>query len=201
MRTKRLIYFLVFLLAFSLLIAPKGWTQPKPETKAPLIQRLFRATIEPFETEPKPVAKPPAITHAFAVDKGAYHNGYIWKIYIEAEAGDADMSRIASVMNQPGSGSYPPDWINIKSQYQKNLKGYLQWNARNVSGNYVEGTMIALRVSIFDKTNRESNVAVFYFTFESGVKDQYKLPAPFDQGDIPRLGYINIDLMPPGGNP
>jgi hypothetical protein len=148
-----------------------------------------------------PVAKPPTITHAFAVEKGAYRNGYTWKIYIEAEAGDANMSRITSVMNQPGAGSYSPDWINIKSQYQKHLKGYLQWNARNVSGNYVEGTMIALRVSIFDKTNRESNVAVFYFTFESGVKDQYKLPAPFDQGDIPRLGYINIDLMPPGGNP
>jgi hypothetical protein len=147
-----------------------------------------------------PVAKPPTITHAFAVDRGAYHNGYIWKIYIEAEAGDANMSRIASVMNQPGAGSYSPDWINIKSQYQKHLKGYLQWNARNVSGNYVEGTMIALRVSIFDKTSRESNVAVFYFTFESGVKDQYKLPAPFDQGDIPRLGYINIDLLPPGGS-
>ena len=147
-----------------------------------------------------PAAKPPAITHAFAVDKGSYHNGYIWKIYIEAEAGDANMSRIALVMNQPGAGSYPPDWINIKSQYQKNLKGYLQWNARNVSGNYLEGTMITLRVSILDKTNRESNVAVFYFTFESGVKDQYKLPAPFDQGDIPRLGYINFDLKSPGGN-
>jgi len=175
MSTKRLIYFLVFLLAFSLLIGPKGWTQPKPMTS------------------------PSIITQAFAFEKGPY--GYIWKIYIEAEAGDANMSRIASVMDQPGSGSYPPDWINIKSQYQKNLKGYLQWNARHVSGNYVEGTMITLRVSIFDKTNRESNVAVFYFTFESGVKDQYKLPAPFDQGGIPRLGYINIDLMPPGGNP
>ena len=140
------------------------------------------------------VANPPTITHAFAVEKGSYHNGYTWKIYIEAEAGDANMSRITSVMNQPGAGSYSPDWINIKSQYQKHLKGYLQWNARSVSGSLLEGTMITLRVSIFDKADRESNVAVFPFTFESGVKDQYKLPAPFDQGDIPRLGYINIDL-------
>ena len=148
-----------------------------------------------------PVTKPPTITHAFAVDKGAYHNGYSWKVYIEAEAGDADMSRIASVMSQPGCGSYAPDWVNIKSTYQKHLKGYLQWNARNISGNFLEGTMITLRVSIFDKTHRESNDAVFYFTFQSGVKDQYQLPAPFDQGDIPRLGYINVDLRPPGGRP
>jgi len=147
-----------------------------------------------------PVVKPPTITHAFAVDKGAYHTAYIWKIYIEAEAGDADMSKIASVMSQPGVGSYFPEWVNIKSQYQKHLKGYLQWNAHNISGNFLEGTMITLRVSILDKTNRESNVAVFHFTFESGVKDQYKLPAPFDQGDIPRLGYINFELKSPGGN-
>jgi hypothetical protein len=147
-----------------------------------------------------PVTKPPTITRAFAADKGAYQNGYIWKIYIEAEAGDADMSRITWVMSQPGVGSYFPEWISIKSQYQKNLKGYLQWNARNTGGNYLEGTMISLRVSILDKTNRESNDAVFYFTFESGAKDQYKLPAPFDQGDIPRLGYIDINLKSPGGN-
>jgi hypothetical protein len=109
------------------------------------------------------------------------------------------MSRITSAMNQPGSGFYFPDWINIKSKYQKHLKGYLQWNARSISGGLNEGTMITLKVSIFDKANRESNVAVFPFTFESGVKDQYKLPAPFDQGNIPRLGYINIDLLPMGG--
>jgi len=146
------------------------------------------------------VVKPPTIIHAFAVDKGAYQNGYIWKIYIEAEAGDATMSKIASVMSQPGVGSYFPEWFNIKSQYQKHLKGYLQWNAHNISGSFLEGTMITLRVSVLDKTNRESNVAVFHFTFESGVKDQYKLPAPFDQGDIPRLGYINFELKSPGGN-
>jgi len=166
---------------------------------------LFIALSFLFEpivsAQPAPVAKPPTITHAFAVEKGAYHNGYIWKIYIEAEAGDANMSRIASEMNQPGAGYYPPDWINIKSKYQKHLKGYLQWNAHSTSGGLNEGTMITLRVSIFDKAGMESNVAVFPFTFESGVKDQYKLPAPFDQGNIPRLGYINIDLFPVGGEP
>ena len=146
-----------------------------------------------------PVVKPPMITHAFAAEKGTYHNGYIWKIYIEADAGDGTMSRIASVVDQPSAGRYPTDWINLNPKYQKHLKGYIQWNVHSASGNLVEGTMITLRVSIFDKANRESNVAVFYFTFESGVKDQYKLPAPFDQEDMPRLGYIKIDLLPLGG--
>jgi hypothetical protein len=158
--------------------------------------------FEPIASaQPAPVAKPPVVTHAFAVDKGAYHNGYIWKVYIEAEAGDANMFRIASVMEQPGVGSYPPDWISLKPQYQKHLRGYIQWNARGATGGLNEGTMITLRVSIFDKAGKESNVAVFHFTFQSGVKDQYKLPAPFDQGDMPRLGYINIDLLDVGGGP
>ena len=56
----------VFLVA--LFTAPSGWTQPKPETKRPII------------------------TSAFAVEKGYY--GYIWKIYVEAEDPDEDMLRI-----------------------------------------------------------------------------------------------------------
>jgi hypothetical protein len=39
---------------------------------------------------------------------------------------------------------------------------------------------------------------VFPFTFVSGVKEQSKPPAPFDQEDIPRLGFISIDLKSPG---
>jgi len=48
----------------------------------------------------------------------------------------------------------------------------------------------------FDKAGNESNEVVFPFTFESGVRSPYprQLPAPFDQGVIPRLGYIMIDL-------
>ena len=77
----------------------------------------------------------------------------------------------------------------------------MQWNTHSASEHLQEWTLIALRVSIIDKAGNESNEVVFPFTFELGVKNpyQYKLPALFDQGDIPRLGYINIDLMPPGG--
>jgi hypothetical protein len=151
--------------------------------------------------QPSSVANAPTITHAFAADKGHYHNGYTWKIYIEAEAGDAHMFRIASLVDQPGVGSYPPDWIILKPRYQRHLKGYIQWNVRSASGDLTGGTMITLRVSIFDKAGKESNISVFPFTFELGGKDpyRYKLPPPFDQGDLPRLGYIHIDLLPVGG--
>jgi len=172
MENRKLKYFAGFLFVLSFIILPSGWTQPRPEIKGPII------------------------THAFALDKGGAY-GYIWKIYIEAGAGAAPMSRIAMVVDEPGFGHYPTDWLIVKPQYQKELKGYIQWNMKRMQ----EWTAITLKVSIIDKAGNESNVVVFPFTFETGVRDQYnyKLPTPFDQGDIPKLGYIGIDLFSPGG--
>ncbi len=175
MKIKKYLCLIGLLLAIILFVPPKGWTQPKPETK------------------------PPVITHSFAVEKGNY--GYIWKIYIEAEDPDGDMYRIASVVDQPGIGHYPTDWIIVKPAYRKHFIGYIQWNTRSSNAaSLSEWTYITLKVSIIDKAGNESNVVVFPFSFESGVKDQYKfkLPAPFDQKDLPRLGYVTIDLFEPG---
>jgi hypothetical protein len=149
-------------------------------------------------TQPRPVAKPPIIIHTFAVEKGNY--GYIWKIYIEAEDPEGDMLRIASVVHQPGHGRYPTDWIYLKPQYQKSFRGYVQWNTfSSKAPSLEEWTQITLTLSIIDKAGNESTPVVFPFTFESGVKDQYKykLPAPFNEGDIPKLGNIFIDLYEP----
>jgi hypothetical protein len=171
MNIKKSFYLIGLLVAMMLFIPSKGWTQPKPGTHAPII------------------------THTFAVDKG--YSGYIWKIYIEAEDPDGDMLRIASVVEQPGHASYSTDWIYLKPQYQKHFKGYIQWDTFGAYGVYLrEWTNITLKVSIFDKAGNESNVVVFPFTFETGIKNpyNYKLPAPFDQGDLPRLGYIDINL-------
>ena len=174
MKIKKYLCLIGLLMAMMLFVPSKGWTQPKPETKAPVI------------------------THSFAVEKGYY--GYIWKIYIEAEDSEGEMYRIASVVDQPGYGHYPTDWIIVKPEYRKHFKGYIQWNTFSSRAPYLEEwTQITLKVSILDKAGNESNVVVFPFTFESGVKDQYKykLPVPFDQSDLPRLGYIDIDLIYP----
>ena len=176
MQTSKLTYFYFtgLLLGVIFLIAPTGWTQPNPGTKGPVI------------------------TNSFAVEKGIY--GYIWKIYIEAEDPNGEMLRIASVVDQPGYGRYPTGWLYIKPEYRKHLKGYIQWNTFSSKTPFLrEWSNITLTVSIIDKAGRESNEVVFPFTFQTGVKDQYtyKLPAPFDQGDLPRLGYIHIDLFEP----
>jgi len=184
MKNNRFIIILIFLFVVSLFFVREGKAQP-----------LFT----PEGVKPsKPGTRAPIITHAFAVERGYY--GYIWKIYIEAEDPDGDMLRIASVVEQTGYGYYPTDWIYLKSPYQKHFKGYLQWNTFSSRTDYLsEWTQIALKVSVFDKAGNESNEVIFPFTFETGVRSpyQYKLPAPFDQGELPRLGYIQIDLFDP----
>jgi hypothetical protein len=139
--------------------------------------------------------KAPIITHSFAVDKG--HFGYIWKIYIKAEDPDGDMDKFAVVVDQPGFGYYPTDWIILKPRYREHLLGYLQWNTFSSKASYLpEWTQINVKVSIFDEAGNESNEVIFPFTFESGITNPYpqRPPAPFDKGNIPRIGHIMVDL-------
>lgn len=172
MKTKKEIYLVGLLFAMVLLIAHQGWAQQKPEAKG--------ATI----------------INAFAVDEGYY--GYIWKIYLEAEDPNGQMLRIACSVDQPGFGHYPADWIYLKTESQKHLKGYIQWNTSSSNTPTLsEGTQIMLRVSILDKAGHESREVVFPFTFRSEARGQPNLPAPFDQGVNQRLGHIHIDLYDP----
>jgi hypothetical protein len=183
MSSKKILSLVSILLALTFFVPGQGWTQLIPYAGG---------------AQPKPGTHAPIITNAFAVDKGYYGN--IWRIYIEAEDPDGDMLRIAAVVDQVGYGHYPTDWIYLKPPYQKHFKGYLQWNTFSSKASYLrEWTQISLKISVIDKAGNESNVVVFPFSFETGVKGQYqsKPPAPFDQGDLPRVGYVHIDLFEP----
>jgi len=183
MNIKKALCFVSLLLALTFLLPCGGWAQLFPYTG---------------RGQPKPGTHAPIITHAFAVDKGYY--GYIWKIYIEAEDPDSDMLRIAATVDQVGYGHYLTDWIYLKPQYQKHFIGYIQWNTFSSKASALsEWTQITLKVSVLDKAGNESNEVVFPFTFESGVKSpyQYKLPTPFDQGNLVKVGNVIIDLYEP----
>ena len=161
---------------------------------------IWLVLIVPFMgwAEDKPKGNPPIITHSFAVEKAYY--GYAWKIYIEAEDPDGDMSKVAVVVDQPGNGRYPTDWTILKEPYRGKFRGYLQWNTYSSRAGFLsEWTSIEVRVSITDKKGNESNEVIFPFSFETGVKnpDRYKLPPPFDQGSLSKLGYIDVDLVEP----
>jgi len=194
MNYKKVLCFISLLFVLALFAPYQGWAQLSPYTGD---------TGGPT----KPGTHAPIITHSFAVEKAYY--GYIWKIYIEAEDPDGDMLRIAATVDQTGYGHYPTDWIYLKSPYQKHFKGYLQWNTFSSRASRIEEwTQITLKIYVIDKAGNVSNQVVFPFTFESGIKSayQYQLPTPFDQGDMPKLGRISVDLFEPrdggdGGSP
>ncbi len=147
-------------------------------------------------TQSRSGSNAPVITHAFTVDKIKY--GDILRVYIEAEDPRGAMFKIATVVDQAGSGRYPTSWTYLKSTDRKHFKGYLQWNTYSSKSPYVsEWTPITLTVSVLDNFGNESNAFTFPITFESGVKraSAYRVPAPFDQSDIKRLGFIDVDLM------
>jgi hypothetical protein len=148
--------------------------------------------------QPKANPKGPIITHSFAVETGKF--AYIWKIYLKAEDPTGDMSKIVSTVDQLGWGEYFADTILIKPQNRHHLEGYIQWNTFSSASPTLDvWTQITVKISIIDKAGNESNVVVFPFTFAPGVKDEHKdkLPPPFDQGDLPMLGHININIFSP----
>ena len=137
----------------------------------------------------------PVITHAFTVENIQY--GDILKVYIEAEDPTGDMLKIATVVDQPGSGRYPVSWVYLKSKDRNHFKGYLQWNTFSSKTPFVsEGTPITLTVSVLDKSGNQSNAVAFPITFGSGVKraSSYQVPSPFDEKDLKKLGSIDIEL-------
>lgn len=143
-----------------------------------------------------PNSNVPVIKHAYAIDRGIY--GTVLKIYIEAEDPNGAMAKIATTVDQVGYGHYPTDFIMLKPEYQKYFKGYIQWNtfSSHTSG-MDEWVRNFVTVVVIDKAGKMSNEFVFPFTFETGVAPAPKPPAPFDQGDLPKLGNVSIDLFNP----
>jgi len=140
--------------------------------------------------------KPPVITAYFAPSEGMF--GYPMRVYLAAEDPEGDMLRIAVQVSQVGYGYYSTDWIFLKPQYQKNFVGYLQWNTASYRTGFMpEWTQITINVSVLDKHGVESNEVVLPYLFVSGAKLSLPPPPPFDKGDIPRLGYIDVNLFNP----
>ncbi len=138
----------------------------------------------------------PVIRSAYAIDRARY--GSVIKIYIEAEDSAGAMAKILTNVDLAGLGHFPNDIITLGPQYGKYFKGYLQWNTFSSMAPYIEdGTTMYVKIVVIDKTGRTSNAFEFPFTFETGVGPAPNPPAPFNQGDLPKLGNISIELTNP----
>ena len=138
----------------------------------------------------------PVITHAYAIDRGRY--GTVLKIYLEAEDPNGDMDKIVTQVHQPGWGNYFPDFIILKPQYKKSFKGFIQWNTHSSNAAFLyDWDRVTVRVSVTNKKGLDSNVFEFPFTFEDTTGKAPRPPAPFDQGDLPKIGSVSINLYNP----
>jgi len=140
--------------------------------------------------------KPPVITAYFAPSEGMF--GYPIRVYLAAEDPEGDMLRIAVQVSQVGYGNYPTDWIFLRPQYQKSFVGYLQWNTASYHTSFLpEWTQITMRFAVLDKYGVQSNEVVLPFLFVLGARPSPLPPSPFDKGNIPLLGYIDVNLDDP----
>jgi hypothetical protein len=144
----------------------------------------------------RPNSTGPVIKHAYAIDRGIY--GTFLKIYIEAEDSKGEMEKIATTVDQVGYGRYPTDFTILRPKYRKYFKGYIQWNTfSSRASNLYEWSRIFVTVAVIDKAGKASNEFVFPFTFETGVAPAPTPPEPFDQGKLPKIGNISINLFNP----
>ena len=140
-------------------------------------------------------SKPPVITSFYGPEVARY--GDPIRFYIAAEDPNNDMLRVAVAISQVGYGNYETDWTYLEGDREGRFKGYLQWNTFSKHGPIPEWTRVSVNISVVDKTGLESNQVVIPMMFESYAVSYAPLPAPFDQRDVPRLGYIHIDLFNP----
>jgi hypothetical protein len=140
-------------------------------------------------------SKPPVITSFYGPERVRY--GDPVRFYVAAEDPNNDMLRMAVIISQVGYGNYQTDWTYLKEDREGRFNGYLQWNTASSHGNIPVRTQVTVNISVFDKTGLESNQVVIPMEFESFAVSYAPPPAPFDQGDVPRLGYIRIDLFNP----
>lgn len=132
--------------------------------------------------------------------ENSFIDDYLFFKKSEAEDPSGDMTKIATTVDQVGYGHYPTDFIFLKSPYRKDFKGYIQWNTFGSHASHMdEWVRIYVTVAVIDRTGKTSNEFVFPFTFETGVTPAPNPPAPFDRGDLPKLGNVSVDIFNPSG--
>lgn len=144
----------------------------------------------------KPEGPPPIITNFYCANQGQY--GYPIKIYLAAEDPAGDMERIAVQVSQVGYGTYPTDWTYLKSEYQKKFVGYLMWDTNGPGTTFLpEWTRITINVTVLDKSGNQSNSVIMPYMFAMGGPTNLPIPPVFNQGMVPRLGYVDVTLHNP----
>ncbi len=135
----------------------------------------------------KKTPAPPVITQAFAAK--SVRPGGTWKVYLAAKDPEGEMKYVTATMYQPGIGTTPVSRTRIKPENQKELNGYVYWNAP-VWGN-LEFSNLALSLDIEDKAGQHSRSIDFPLSINTYYPQEAPPPGIFEENN---LGPIMIRL-------
>jgi hypothetical protein len=134
----------------------------------------------------------PVISQSFAPKQ--LRPGDTWKVYLNASDPDGDMRRIVCIIDQPGVGTYPVGFTNVREENRKELSGYIFLSTFGPYGyDWLNFLSITLTVQIQDKTGHYSQPAVFPLSFQALSTQEIPPPGIFKEQD---LGPIMITLHP-----
>jgi hypothetical protein len=130
---------------------------------------------------------PPVILQAFAAK--SVRPGGTWKVYLNAKDPEGEMKYIAATLYQPGIGTTPVSRTRITLENQKELNGYVYWNAPPW-GN-IEFSNLTLSLDIQDKGGQHSRTVEFPVTLSTYSPQEAPPPGIFQENN---LGPIMIRL-------
>jgi hypothetical protein len=135
---------------------------------------------------------PPAIGKSFASDQ--LRPGDLWKIYIQASDPDGDMESIVSVVEQTGTGAYPPSFTRIKAENGKEASGYIYLITNGPSGfDFLYNQQLTVSIHIRDKAGHTSQPVSFKVLLLAGKVQKTPPAGGFQEKE---LGPILVTLRP-----
>ncbi len=127
----------------------------------------------------------PVIIMAFASTEA--RQGETWKIFLQAEDLDGDMSQIVCALELPGGGPQPVSIIGIRDDRRRNMSGYIYLNTAIPFGSPF--ATCRLTIQIHDKKGNISNPFSFPLSLNPRAVQQAPPPGIFQDED---LGPVQI---------
>ncbi|HSR12154.1 MAG TPA: hypothetical protein VLS90_11990 [Thermodesulfobacteriota bacterium] len=140
---------------------------------------------------------PPKIIRSFASDK--IRPGDTWKVYLVANDPDDDLDVIVSEIHQPGQGTYPVSYTQLKGEDRKDLSGFVYLNTMTPRGHtWEENKNLTLTIHIRDKGGHQSLPLSFPLSFNSRYVQEPPPPGLFEGRNLGPIMIILRDYSPRG---
>ena len=144
-------------------------------------------------------ADAPIIEHVLAADD--ISPGTTWRLYLWASDPNGDISKVFYKVYQPGLENYDPGYMRVKPGADGKLQGYIYMNTVSMARSAGWQMYYTVKVNVVDAAGNHSLPKQFKVNFNGNRQadvrnwESAKL-ASMGSSMPPRLGRINVDLIP-----